>query len=153
MWVSIISIAINYLAASLIIKHTRLGHAGLALSTSVVALFSFVCLFWILRNKIGGVYGRDLFSSCYKIGIASLMMGIVVSLLSFVLERWLGAGRLPSLICLGIAIPAGLGVLYATCKLLNVPELELAAKAFAGPLARMSLRATSRPVSSRERSS
>ncbi len=130
MFMSLTSIAINYVAASLLIRYTGLGHAGLALSTSVVALSSFLCLFWILLKRIGGIYGRDLFSSSCKIGIASLMMGTVVWLIREAFTSWLGTGRMPSLVCLGASIPAGLGVLYATCKLLKVPELELAIKAF-----------------------
>src|SRR5579862_3487329 len=39
MMVSLISIAINYATASLLLRDTHLGHAGLALTTSAVAIF------------------------------------------------------------------------------------------------------------------
>jgi len=139
MWVSLISIAVNYGAAYYMIEHTGLGHAGLALATSLVALVSFVILFWILRNKIGGIYGRDLFASSLKIGLASLMMGAVIAVLNLGLERLLGDSRLQSAASLAVCIPAGLLIFYATCRLLRIPELDLAAAAFAAPLRRMGL--------------
>ncbi len=67
MFVSIISIAINYATASYLLRDTTLGHAGLALSTSVVAVFGAVALFLILRKRIGGIYGRNLADSIWKI--------------------------------------------------------------------------------------
>jgi putative peptidoglycan lipid II flippase len=137
MWVSLISIAVNYGAAYYMIEHTGLGHAGLALATSVVALVSFVILFWILRNKIGGIYGRDLFASCVKIGLASLMMGVLIAVLNQGMERLLGDSRLQSMASLALCIPAGLLIFYAVCRLLRVPELDLAASAFAAPLRRI----------------
>jgi putative peptidoglycan lipid II flippase len=60
MVVSLASILINYTAASTMIRFAGLGHAGLALSTSAVALFGFVVLFFILRARIGGIHGRAL---------------------------------------------------------------------------------------------
>jgi len=139
MWVSLVSIVVNYAAASYMVTHTQLGHAGLALATSVVALVSFVTLFGILRNKIGGIYGRDLFASSMKIGLASLMMGALVSMLNLGVERYLGDGRLASGLSLAICIPTGLMIFYGTCRMLQVPELALAAKAFAAPLRRLGL--------------
>ena len=60
MLVSLVRSAINYATAVTMIRVARLGHAGLAMSTSAVALFGFVALFAILRKRIGGMYGREL---------------------------------------------------------------------------------------------
>jgi len=136
MLVSLGSIVVNYATVSLLMRFTKLGHAGLALSTSAVALFSFVFLFWILRNKAGGVYGRDLASSIVKVSLASLAMGSVVAALSIGVEGWLGVGRLGSLVNLALSIPAGLLVFWSACRLLRVAELELAARALSEPLGR-----------------
>jgi putative peptidoglycan lipid II flippase len=116
------------------IKLAGLGHAGLALSTSMVALFSFVVLFWILRNRIGGIYGRALGSSVLKITLASLVMGGAVLLSSRLVQMWLGISRLARLMDLAISIPVGLAVLYGGCRLLRVPELDLAARALVAPI-------------------
>ena len=60
MLVSLASILINAAAASSMVRFAGLGHAGLALSTSLVALFSSVALFEVIRRRIGGIQGRRL---------------------------------------------------------------------------------------------
>jgi putative peptidoglycan lipid II flippase len=134
MVVSLCSILINYAAASSMIKLAGLGHAGLALTTSIVALFSFVVLFWILRNRIGGIYGRALRSSILKITLASVVMGAAVLLSSRAIEAGLGVSRLARLADLAVSIPLGLAVFYGACRMLRVPELELGGRALVAPV-------------------
>ena len=136
MIISLISIAVNYLSASFLLRDTGLGHAGLALSTSVNAVFGGVALFVILRNRVGGIYGRNLIESIWKIAAASAVMGAAVLLASHGIEGWLGVGRFARLIDLAISIPLGLVIFYAGCRILRVSELELAARALANPLTR-----------------
>ncbi len=136
MIVSLLSIAVNYLTASLLFDHSGLGHAGLALSTAAVATFGGVALFLILRNRIGGIYGRNLIESVWKIVVASAVMGAAVLASNRFVENWLGIDRLARLADLAISIPLGLVVFYVACRLLRVSELELAARALAGPLGR-----------------
>src|SRR5208282_5033851 len=71
MIISLISIGVNYFTASLLLSRTNLSHAGLALSTSTVAIVGAVALFMILRSRIGGIYGRSLAASIAKISLAS----------------------------------------------------------------------------------
>src|SRR5262249_41066283 len=78
MLISLISIAVNYATASLLLRSTNLRHAGLALTTSAVAIFGAIALFAILRPRIGGIHGRDLAASIIKISIASSIMGAAV---------------------------------------------------------------------------
>jgi putative peptidoglycan lipid II flippase len=130
MIVSFLSIAINYTAVSLLLAHTTLGHAGLALSTSFVAIFNFLVLFLLMRRRIGGVYGRDLAESTRKIGLASLAMGAALTALSRLIESHLPDSRWASIGELALCIPAGLVVFYAVCRWQRVPELELATRAF-----------------------
>ncbi len=108
MIVSVLSIAINYFTASLLFRHSSLGHAGLALSTAAVATFGGVALFVILRKRIGGIYGRNLMDSVWKIVVASAVMGAAVLLSSHWIEGWLGANRLGRLVDLAVSIPLGL---------------------------------------------
>ncbi len=136
MVVSLVSIAINYGAVATLIKAVGMGHTGLALSTSVVSLFGFVTLFLILRNRIHGIYGRELASGFFRIAGASLVMGAAVFLSSHGMERWLGASQLARLADLAVSIPLGLVVFYASCRALHVAELELAVRAVSGPLLR-----------------
>ena len=136
MFVSIISIAVNYATASFLLRNTALGHAGLALSTSVVAVVGAVALFLILRKRIGGIHGRNLLESVWKIVAASAVMGAAVLLSTHVVEGWLGASRVGRLVDLAISIPVGLLTFYAACRLLRVSELDLAGRALADPLNR-----------------
>jgi putative peptidoglycan lipid II flippase len=136
MIVSLLSIAVNYFTASLLFSHTTLGHAGLALSTAAVATFGGIALFVLLRKRVGGIYGRNLIESVWKIAAASAVMGAAVLLSSHGIEGWLGVSRLGRLVDLGVSIPLGLLIFYVTCRFLRVSELELATRALANPLAR-----------------
>jgi putative peptidoglycan lipid II flippase len=136
MFVSLLSIVVNYFTASLLFRRSGLGHAGLALSTAVVATFGGIALFLILRNRIGGIYGRNLTESVWKIALASAVMGVAVLLSSHAVEGWLGVERLGRLVDLAVSIPLGLLVFYAGCRILRVSELELAARALRNPMAR-----------------
>src|SRR5579862_1895863 len=129
MLVSVLSIAVNYLTASLLFRYSNLGHAGLALSTAAVATFGGIALFVILRKRMGGIYGRNLMESVWKIAAASTVMGLAVFLSSRGVESWLGAGRLGRLVDLSVSIPLGLLIFYAGFRILRVSELELAARA------------------------
>jgi putative peptidoglycan lipid II flippase len=136
MVISVLSIAVNYFTASLLFRYTALGHAGLALSTAAVATFGGVALFVILRNRVGGIYGRNLIESVWKITAASAVMGAAVLLSSRGIEGWLGDGRFARLVDLTASIPLGLLVFYAACRVLRVSELALATRSLAGPIAR-----------------
>ena len=136
MIVSLVSIAVNYFAASTMVRVAGLGHAGLALSTSIVAIFSFVALFWAMRGRLGGIYGRDLLATLMKVMAASLAMGAVCFGSSHLLRQWLGLARWARLADLAVSILLGLAVFYAIARALRVAELEMAGAAVAGPLAR-----------------
>ena len=72
--VSIASILINFGVAWTLTNETSLGHAGLALATSGVSVFASVALFWLIRNRLGGIHGRALLASTLKIGLAAVVM-------------------------------------------------------------------------------
>ena len=136
MMVSLLSIAINYSAVVALLRFTHFGHAGLALSTSVVAIINALILFWLLRERIGGIHGRILFESIAKISIASIVMGAAIWVSSIAMKNWLGVSAKARLADLAISIPIGLIVLYASCRVVKVSELEIAMKSLAGPIQR-----------------
>lgn len=136
MIVSLMSILINAAAASSMVKLAGLGHAGLALSTSIVALVSSVVLFEVLRRRVGGVQGRRLFTSFFKITAASIAMGAACALSSHFMARVAGLSRIARAADLAVSIPLGLGVFYASCKVVQLPELEAARRALFAPIAR-----------------
>lgn len=134
MIISLISIAVNYVTAATMLEGIGLGHAGLALSTSVVALFGSVALFAILRKRIGGVYGRDLFNSGWRIVVASAAMGGVVLASTRIMRAMLGQSAPAHVADLLVSIPLGLAVFYGACRMLRVPELTLATRNMVQPL-------------------
>jgi putative peptidoglycan lipid II flippase len=134
MAVSLASILIQYGVAYAMVRTATLGHAGLAIATSAVAVFGFMALFLILRRRIGGIHGRALLTSVVQVSIASVVMGLAVSVLSRTLETHLGGGRLGTLGNLALSIPVGAVVFYGLCRFLKVAELEMAGKAFISPV-------------------
>lgn len=136
MAVSLASIAINAGAAWALVGHTKMGHAGLALSTSCVALFSFVTLFLAIKRKLGGIHGRRVRDVVVKVSVASLLMTTVVWVSSTVITGWLGKNFLGRMTDLAVSIPLGLAVLYWAAKGMKIEELEMATRALGGPLMR-----------------
>ena len=136
MVISFLSIAINYVFAGSVTRLTGLGHSGLALSTSAVALAGFVILFARLRNRIGGIYGRELIKTVGLVSIASAAMGCVVWITSRYIEHKFGLTRGSHLFNLSVSVPAGVLTYYWICRALKIAELDLAIRSIAGPLAR-----------------
>jgi len=130
MMVSLGSVIVNYALARTMVDVFHLGHAGLAVSTSGIAIFSSVTLFLLMRAKIGGLYGRMLWSSLSRACLASIAMAAVV----WFLQCWVAAW--PFIVQLAIAIPAGAIVFYLAARALGVEELTMATDAIAGPLKR-----------------
>jgi len=136
MLVSLVSILVNLAAASTMVKLAGLGHLGLALSTSAVALFGSAALFILLRKRIRRVHGGALAASVVKILCASAGMGLACYLSSRGVHHWLGARKIAQIADVVISIPLGTLVYYALCRAMRVAELEAVWGALAVPLAR-----------------
>lgn len=134
MLVSLGSVVINAGMAYVMVHSFRLGHSGLALATSAVALFSFLVLFQVLKVRIGGIHGRRLRSVIGKVSLASAVMGVAVWVSSQGITSVLGHGAVARLADLAVSIPVGIGVLYFMCRALRVEELEMATRALGGPI-------------------
>jgi putative peptidoglycan lipid II flippase len=137
MLVSLASVVINLGTAVALTRVAHMGIAGLALSTSAVALFGFLVLFELLRRRIGGLHGWTLGTQFSKIALASLGMAAMVALSSRFVENWMGVTRLAHLANLTISIPLGLGVYYAACRAFSVNDLDMTVLAFAAPVRRI----------------
>lgn len=140
MLVSLTSVLINMGAAYSLTHYTKLGHAGLALSTSLVALFTFLVQFLLLRARLGGIYGRKLVASLSKIAVAAMAMGLLVAGINEMLLREFGETKTTFFVNIAITIPLGLLAFYYMCKWLGVVELQPALDALLGPLRRRGLK-------------
>ncbi len=136
MIVSLVSILINFGMASTMVKLAGLGQAGLALSTSTVALFGFVVLLFAMRRRIHGIHGPQLWDSFWKICVATALMSAVCFASSHSLHHFLGNHVRVHLLDVLISIPLGGAVFYGAARWLKIAELDAARKAVAGPLAR-----------------
>lgn len=136
MYTSLASIAINAAMGYTLVRVAGMGHSGLALATSVVALFSFLVLFWAMKVRIGGVYGRRLRGVIVKVSAASAAMGIVVWGSSAFFRYMVGVSPMARVLDLAVTIPVGVAVLYSVCRALRVEELKMALSAAGGPIAR-----------------
>jgi len=136
MLVSIASIVVNYAVASTMVRVAGLGHAGLALSTSAVALFGFLVLFAILRKQIGGIYGRSLAMQLGKVALASAAMAAGIMLSTHFMAQHFGVSKLERLADLAVSIPLGLIIYYVACRALGISELDSVIRAFTSPVRR-----------------
>jgi putative peptidoglycan lipid II flippase len=136
MLVSAASIVINWGAATVMVRGAGFGHAGLALSTSAVALFGFVVQFLLLRKRIGGVHGRSLLSQTFRILAASLVMGAVIWLSSRGMRSWWGVTQWARIGDVAVSLPLGIGVYYAAAKALGLNQIDAVLQSFAGPIRR-----------------
>jgi putative peptidoglycan lipid II flippase len=121
--VSIISVAIN---AGLNLWLVRvLGFKGLALGTSIAALFNAVTLFVLLRTRLGGINGGPLFSSFIRIVIAALVMGSAAWSVNFGLELALpGASAVMQIVRVFVTIGTALAVLGGAAWALRIREFD-----------------------------
>lgn len=125
MLVSLVSIAINYLVANWTVTYLGIGHRGLALSISVVAIVNFLLLLFFMRQRLGGIEGRALSSTLLRVTLASLVMAGTCWQVSRSLANWIPlgtfSGRLTNV--LG-SILVGIAVFIAGARLLRLEEME-----------------------------
>jgi len=136
MAVSLASIVINAGMAFVLVRVANLGHAGLALATSAVALFSFLALFWIMKRRLGGIHGRRLRSVIVKVAGGSFLMALVVLAAHRALELAIQQRFWLHLADVAVTIPLGAATVWYCCRWMKVEELEMASRALAGPVFR-----------------
>jgi putative peptidoglycan lipid II flippase len=117
------AVAVNVVLDLLLVR--PLAHGGLALATSLAAVFAMVLLLVILRRRVGALGGRAMLDGLWRISLATGAMGLAVSvswvrLAHFCQTRgfiW-NAGSLAAMMLLG-ALVYGIA-----CWLLRLPELD-----------------------------
>jgi putative peptidoglycan lipid II flippase len=121
--VSAIAVLVNAVLSILLVR--VMGYAGLALGTSLAALFNAIALFVLLRRDIGGLNGRRLIASALRIVAASAAMGVA----AYAVDAWLTT-VVPSMsltwqiVRLGTTIASALVVLAAAAWALRIDEFN-----------------------------
>jgi putative peptidoglycan lipid II flippase len=121
--VSIITVLVN---AGLNLMLVRvLGFRGLALGTSIAALFNATTLLILLRNRLHGIHDGRIIGAFLRIAIAAGAMGVVAALLDQTLEaRWPSGALLMQIVRLSITIGLSLVVLGVASWLLRIREFS-----------------------------
>jgi putative peptidoglycan lipid II flippase len=121
--VSVITVLIN---AGLNIALVRvLGFRGLALGTSIAALFNAITLFVMLRRQLGGLNDGRLAASFVRIVVASAAMGLAAVAIDRTLESQMPGSAVPlQLARVGLTIGSALIVLAAASWLLRIREFK-----------------------------
>lgn len=109
-----------------IILVKKMGHAGLALATSISAIICIFLLFASLKKKIG-YFGQDkIIETTIKSLVASIIMGIVTTLMYNLMENKLGLGVIGEVMSIFGSITIGVlvyGVLVIRFKVDEVNEV------------------------------
>jgi putative peptidoglycan lipid II flippase len=121
-----ISIATVVVNAALSITLVRvIGFKGLALGTSIAALFNAAVLLVLLRRDLGGLDGWRLGGSFVRIALASAAMGVAARVAERTLLSALpGHGFALQAARLGAVIAIALFVLGASARLLRIREFD-----------------------------
>jgi putative peptidoglycan lipid II flippase len=121
--VSALSVLVN-IALNLALVRV-IGYRGLALGTALSALINAGILLWLLRQRLGGLEGREVLVALLKITLASMMMAVAALGILQAMRDWVpGSGFAPQAIQLLVAILTGMLVLAAAARLLRISEFE-----------------------------
>jgi putative peptidoglycan lipid II flippase len=102
-----------------------MGYRGLALGTSIAALFNAALLMFFLRRRLDGIEGGRVAGSLVRIGVASLVMALAVVGVDAAARAWLpGSGLLAQITRLAATIAAAIGVLSAAAYALRIREFH-----------------------------
>jgi putative peptidoglycan lipid II flippase len=102
-----------------------LGYRGLALGTSIAALFNAAGLLWLLHRRLDGLDDRRILSSFSRIAIASIVMGGAALLMERVLSQWIGGETfLSQAFRLVLTIAFALVVLAVAAHILRIREFR-----------------------------
>jgi putative peptidoglycan lipid II flippase len=104
-----------------------MGYRGLALGTSIAAIFNGALLMFFLRRRLGGIEGARISTSLVRITIAAAIMGVAAVAADLGTGLWMpGAGLARQLVRLTTTIGVAVGVLAASAYLLRVREFRQA---------------------------
>jgi len=102
-----------------------MGYQGLALGTSIAALFNAALLMFFLRRRLDGIEGGRVAGSLVRIVIASAVMGAAAVGANSVAGAWLpGTGLMVQIIRLAATMALAIGVLSVAAYVLRIREFH-----------------------------
>jgi putative peptidoglycan lipid II flippase len=120
--VAVFSIALNALLDWVLIRFMNVS--GVALSTTLVAVFNVVTLIVILRKKVGFLGGKRIIKSYGKILLSSAVMGTIIYFLWYFLKKYAYTNLWYFIFILLSIIIAGTGLYLSFTYLLKMEEIK-----------------------------
>lgn len=120
-----LKISAALVAANVVLDYSLmqvLGHAGIALSTSLVMSLGAVALWILLQKRIGPLAGREIASSLGRVLLAALLIGFGLRAL-YSSVPLAGEGQLGSIIKMMLVVAVGAALFLGASLLLKVPAL------------------------------
>ena len=118
----IIAVVMNIVLNVILVKF--MGHAGLALATSISANITIILLFISLKKKVG-YFGQDrIIKSTIKSLISAIIMGILTYLFHKFMLKFIGISMIMQIIALGISVCFGAIVYGLLIILMKVEEVN-----------------------------
>lgn len=102
-----------------------MGHMGLALATSISAIFTTLLLFIDLRKKLGAIGLKSILGTFLKTLVASIIMGAMVYTIYYKVGGLLPDKKLYDMIMLLLSVAVGVIVYFILCVMLSVRELAM----------------------------
>lgn len=109
------SLVLNIVANLILMRPLKVG--GLALATSLSAIFNFVILYVLLKKRLGDFGTKLITASLVKVLLASIVMGVV-------LQAFLANFANLNIIGLLLTIASGIGTFLLATYLFNVKEMR-----------------------------
>ena len=121
--ISVATVLVNALLNIALVR--VMGYQGLALGTSIAALFNAALLMFFLRRRLDGIDGGRVAGSLLRIVLASAVMGAAAVGTNIVAGIWLpGTGLMVQIIRLAATIALAIGVLSVAAYLLRIREFH-----------------------------
>ncbi len=125
MFVSLFAIVLNFGLNWLLTFHLGLGHQGLALSTSLVAMANFLFLYVMMRRYAGQLETGAMLRTFLKLLLAGACLGAIC----WLGRHWFFASDFPQttvhrVFGVGTTVIVGSAVFFGTAYLLRVAELH-----------------------------
>ena len=126
--VALVSIFANVLLDWLLIKFLDIG--GVALSTTLVAVYNIVTLTIILRKKVGFLGGKRIVKSFGKIIASSAIMGIAIYFLWFYVKKFVYINLWYNIVIILFIIIFGAGLYILFTYIFRMEEVKFVFKLF-----------------------
>jgi len=117
-----ISVVFNIVLNLILVQY--MGHAGLALATSIATTIATLLMFYGLKKKIGSLGTMSYIKCGIKSGLVSIVMGIAAYFIYHELYKILGVAKLYNLIALLAAASSGVVIYVVLCYVLGIDEVK-----------------------------